>query len=243
MKTTNTCVVIPIYNELPKDNEILSICRNIDVLKDYDIYAVYPDGMNVDQYCLYGITNYVPFNKKYFISNKTYSRLVLSDSFYSFFNKYDYMLIAQTDTYILNTNYSLDFFVNLKYDYYGAPWPEGPFNKPYRLREYLKCLFVRNSANLHVGNGGFSLRKIDATLNLVKKHKFYIKYIWRLNEDLFFSIHGRKGGAYTSCPIDVASQFALETNMQSQITKGNIPYAVHAWEKYLTQNIDEINVE
>lgn len=34
---------------------------------------------------------------------------------------------------------------------------------------------------------GDSLRKVGTTYGLVKKHHAYIKYAWRLNEDLFFS--------------------------------------------------------
>lgn len=115
--------------------------------------------MIVNEYKEYHILKYIPFKKKYFRSNKSYSRLLLSDSFYDCFDDYDYMLIAQTDTYILNSNYSLEYFVDMSYDYYGAPWPSGPFPTPFGIREYIKSIFVHNSEQLLVGNGGFSLRK------------------------------------------------------------------------------------
>ena len=237
MSEIKTCIIIPIYNEHPSESEKKSILRNTSVLQQYDVFAIHPAGMNVNEYKEYHILKYIPFKKKYFRSNKSYSCLLLSDSFYDCFDDYDYMLIAQTDTYILNSNYSLEYFVDMSYDYYGAPWPSGPFSTPFGIREYIKSIFVHNSEQLLVGNGGFSLRKISSTKRLVECHSLYIKLFWRLNEDLFFSLHGSKHNGYSACPFTVASQFALETNMDSEITKGNIPYAIHAWEKYLTKKL------
>ena len=48
MKTC--CVVIPIYNTIPTENEKISIRRNCAVLKDYDIYFIHPFLMNTDAY-------------------------------------------------------------------------------------------------------------------------------------------------------------------------------------------------
>ena len=237
MSKRKICIIIPIYNEYPSESEKKSILRNTTVLQQYDVYAVHPAGMNINEYKMYRIYKYIPFKKKYFRSNKSYSRLLLSGSFYDCFNEYDYMLIAQTDTYILNSNYSLEYFINMSYDYYGAPWPCGPFATPYGIREYIKSIFVHNSKQLLVGNGGFSLRKISSTKRLVKRHALYIKIFWRLNEDLFFSLHGMKHKGYSACPITIASQFALETNMDSEISKGNLPYAIHAWEKHLSKKL------
>lgn len=235
MKLAKTCIIIPIYNEIPTENEILSIKRNISVLNNYDIYAVHPASMSIDSYSGYGFKSFLPFDDKYFISNKSYSRLILSENFYKPFYDYEYMLIAQTDTYILNTDYSLEDFVSDDFDYYGAPWPDGPFDKPYGIREFLKILFVHHPKNLYVGNGGFSLRKISACESLVKRKSFYLKYLWKFNEDLFFSYFLKNKPSK-----ERASQFALETNMQEEIEKGNLPYALHAFEKHLSYPITDI---
>ncbi|MDO4966363.1 MAG: DUF5672 family protein [Lachnospiraceae bacterium] len=189
--------------------------------------------MDISAYKDFDIDNFIPFSDKHFGSNKTYSRLILSEEFYQPFLDYEYMLIAQTDTYILNTDYTLKYFIDQNFDYWGAPWPNGPFDLPYGPKEWFKSVFVNNPKNLHVGNGGFSLRKVAPTYKLVKKHHTYIKYVWRLNEDLFFSnMASKPNSSYVSAPVDEAAKFALETNMQEEIDKGNIPFAVHAWEKY-----------
>lgn len=229
------CIIIPIYNQIPGSNEITSITRNISVLKDYDIYAVHPQSMSIEAYSGYGFTKFISFHDSYFVSNKSYSRLILSKDFYDFFTDYEYMLIAQTDTYILNTDYTLQQFAEMGYDYLGAPWPDGPFDRPYGIKEYFKSIFVHNPSSLHVGNGGFTLRKVKACQDIVKKYRLYIKYLWCLNEDLFFSSHLKN-----IAPLEIAEKFALETNMKKKIDSGFYPYGLHAYEKHLGCDISEI---
>lgn len=229
-----TCIIIPIYNSVPNHSEVLSISRNASVLSCFDIFAIHPNGMDLSEYKQFDMIKFLPFPTKYFVSNKTYSKLILSSDFYIPFLKYDYMLIAQTDTLIINTDYSLNDFVEKEYEYWGAPWPNGPFNGQYRIKEKFKTLFVKKPQNLHVGNGGFSLRNIKKCYELTKRHHIYLKYIWCLNEDLFFS------QMCTCAPIHEASQFALETNMSEEILKGNVPFAIHAWEKHLNIDISSL---
>ena len=181
--------------------------------------------------------HFKPFGKRYFKSNKTYSRLLLSEDFYRPFMDYEYMLIAQTDTYILNTDYSLDDFIKISrerlYDYWGAPWPEGPFFKPYTLKDRLKLTVVKHPEDVHVGNGGFSLRHVRHSFNLVIKKKNLIDFWWRFNEDMFFSWFALDPITdYTAASLENAGKFALETGMREEIRKGNKPYALHAWDKY-----------
>lgn len=253
------CVIIPIYNRIPAENEVLSIRRNCLILRDYDVYFIHPFTMDVTAYeeiiidifkedisdrpdeSIADIFNdhihFRPFKNKYFKSNKTYSRLLLSEAFYQTFVDYEYMLIAQTDTYILNTSYKLEDFINLSrersYDYWGAPWPDGPFSKPYTLKDRLKLTVVKHPDRIHVGNGGFSLRHVLHSYHLVRKKKNLIDFWWRFNEDMFFSWSATQAdNDYTAAPWEDAAKFALETDMKESISEGNIPYAVHAWEKY-----------
>ena len=252
------CIIIPIYNVTPTATEVLSIKRNCTVLKDYDIYFIHPFFMNISAYeqliteifmehiktsdksvkdTFNNNTHFFAFKKKYFKSNKTYSRLLLSEDFYRQFIKYEYMLIAQTDTYILNTEHSLKEFIDTasakNYSYIGAPWPDGPFCKPYSLKDYVKLMVIKEPSNIHVGNGGFSLRHVVNCINLIRKNQALLTFGWRFNEDMFFSYLGSKEGSeYRVADTVTAGNFALETNMREEIEKGHIPYAVHAFEKY-----------
>lgn len=232
---TRACIIIPVYRENPTENEILSISRNMSILSDYDIYIVCPDSMKHDAYEKLGIENFVSFSDNYFKSNKTYSRLMLSKAFYMHFLSYEYMLIAQPDTYILNTDYTLEYFMDMGYDYFGAPWPNGPLDKPYGIKDYIKMVLAKGCQKLKVGNGGFSLRKISTCKEAVWNNQFYIRYLFMFNEDLFYSLKLRNIPT-----VEIASKFALETNMQEEIDKGNYPYALHAFEKHLNKNITEI---
>ena len=262
------CIIIPIYNKIPTENEVLSIKRNCSVLKDYDIFFIHPFTMDVAAYegiiirifeedinyrpgeSISDIFNdhihFKPFKRKYFKSNKTYSRLLLSEEFYRAFSGYEYMLIAQTDTCILNTEYSLDDFIKISreksYDYWGAPWPDGPFSKPYTLKDRLKLTVVKHPENVHVGNGGFSLRHIKHSADLIRRKKNLIDFWWRFNEDVFFSWFAYKeDNSYKSASWGDAKRFALESDAREEISKGNIPYAVHAWDKYyLPEEIENL---
>lgn len=233
---TRACIIIPVYRENPTENEVLSITRNVSILKDYDIYVVCPESMKHEAYEKLGISKFISFSDTFFKSNKTYSRLMLSKTFYSHFSEYEYMLIAQPDTYILNTNYTLEYFMDMGYDYFGAPWPNGPLNKPYGIKDYIKMILAKGCQNLKVGNGGFSLRKVSACMDAVWKNQFYIRYLFMFNEDLFYSLKLKK---YPS--VEIASTFALETNMQEEIDKGNYPYALHAFEKHLKSKVTDLS--
>lgn len=231
------CVIIPIYNKIPTDSEDMSIKRNLLKLTGKDIFFAAPRSMDCRAYEQYGELSenirFVRFDDSYFKSNKTYSRLILSEEFYTPFIEYEYMLIAQTDTLILGRN-KLEDFICRGYDYWGAPWPEGPFTKPYSLKDRIKLLFVTHPDKIQVGNGGFSLRKVKSTYELVKAKKLYIKVLWKFNEDMFFSLFAYKEyRGYTAAEACEAAEFALETNMREELVKGNIPYAVHAWEKHI----------
>ncbi len=267
MKTC--CIVIPIYNVIPTDSEKISIRRSCTVLKDYDIYFIHSFLMNTDSYeeliaDIYKDEIFVrpdestsisfndhihfrQFKNRYFRSNKTYSRLLLSEDFYRQFLDYEYMLIAQTDTYILNTCHSLDEFVNISreksYDYWGAIWPEGPFRKPYTFKDRFKLAVVKEPGRIKVGNGGFSLRHVVNTINLIRRHKNLIDLYWRFNEDLFFSWFAyTPDDRYRAASMEEASDFALEANMKEEIEKGHVPYAVHAWEKHYPELMEGVKV-
>ena len=253
------CIVIPIYNRIPTDNEKISIRRNCSVLKEYDIFFVHPFLMDTSAYEELIIDifrddikhrpdesitdlfteniHFKPFNRKYFKSNKTYSRMMLSEGFYRQFLDYEFVLIAQTDTYILNTEYSLEGFLEIsrdnKYDYWGAPWPDGPFIKPYTLKDRFKLLVVRHPELVKVGNGGFSLRHVVNSINLIRRKQNLIDYYWRFNEDMFFSWCALDPlNRYKAASEDDARRFALEANMREEIDKGNLSFAIHAWEKH-----------
>jgi hypothetical protein len=140
-------VVIPLYKQLITQEELVSIQHLDHFLPGYPRVVIKPrtlDGI---------LTNYetINFPDVCFSSIREYSKLLLSPFFYEIFGECDYILIYQTDCLVFSD--SLERFCKLGYDYIGA------------------SLFVRDSIPLRlsrVGNGGFSLRRVQAFLNVLK---------------------------------------------------------------------------
>jgi hypothetical protein len=106
------------------------------------------------------------FSPSFFKNIQGYNRLLMSKDFYQRFEKFDYMLIYQLDAYVFEDK--LEEWCSFGYDYVGAPII-GAFEE----NEYRPSMPVR------VGNGGFSLRKIDKYISFFsgKKNVFSSKRI------------------------------------------------------------------
>lgn len=81
-----------------------------------------------------------------------YSTLLTTSSFYEHFNGSSHVLIFQTDSLFLRPVDQV--FLSDAFDYVGAPWPH----------------HVLKDHEHNVGNGGLSLRRISAMLNLTRRH-------------------------------------------------------------------------
>jgi hypothetical protein len=101
-------------------------------------------------------------------------------------------LIFQTDTLLLNDN--IDDFIN--YDYIGSPWSKD--------LQWKKNIFE----NVHIGNGGLSLRNVDKMIKILETYPNNI--MMRFNEDGYFSYFCVKE-KYNIPSIEVAMKFSVET--------------------------------
>ena len=125
----------------------------------------------------------VRFDSIHFHYLHHYNRLVSSVFLYQHFaNDYQWLLINQLDAFLLDDR--IDYFCKLGYDYYGAPWKEGA-DSPLFL--FNRRLLKRWGSRFYVGNGGFSLRQIHNTINLLIRKRNHISH-HLLSEDLFFGI-------------------------------------------------------
>jgi hypothetical protein len=93
--------------------------------------------------------------------------------FYQNFKQFNYLLIYQTDCFVFKNE--LNYWIEKGYDYIGAPWFEGFENNT-------------NTNFAGVGNGGFSLRKVNSFIKVlnsfsyVKKPKTLFQiFIYNLN--------------------------------------------------------------
>ena len=250
-------IVIPVYKRELVWNEERSFRQTLRVLGSHPLIMVCPETLDLSRFNAiageYDRTIYrESFEDTYFANIAGYNRLLLSEEFYSRFERYEYILIAQLDTYVFRDE--LEQWCAKGYDYVGAPW-------------FGQQMDLKYSS---IGNGGLSLRRVGAYLDFFhgKKHvvpvskiakriniedKLYTRWLvwilmalgWRNtpyqvahrcqgNEDNFWS--GTLDGTnyeLTKPSVEEALEFAWE-RFPSEIHKhvGHLPMGCHAWEKY-----------
>ena len=208
-------VIIPIYKEELTDLEKISLAQVRKVLRNYPLIFVAPEGKNFPY--LQPGEMLLQFHPQYFQNVETYSQLLMSPFFYEPFLTFDYILIYQLDAFVFYD--ALEDFCSLNYDYIGASW-------------YISWGDVYRGKTLRVGNGGFSLRKVKACYNLLRKNSLPAK---NLLEDAFFAICGASDELnFHIAPVEVADLFSMEHYPDRCFKKlGNkLPFGCHAWTKF-----------
>lgn len=218
-------IVIPIYKETPSAVDIISLKRFNSILVDkYDVFIVAPTGLNLDHYKEYITFSVKYFPKKYFKGLKGYSSLCLSQRFYSAFKKYEYMLIHQTDCYMISDK--LEEWMDKGYDYCGAP---------------ILSVNYDWGGEPNVGNGGFSLRKIskfleitDPSGDVMTAYSVAGKNIDDvLYEDVWFCYEMIKYTKLSRPTLNEACDFAWDMNPEVLVVEYLKPWpmAIHAIDK------------
>jgi hypothetical protein len=171
------------------------------------------------------------FDDASFASIPGYNRLLMSAGFYERYLAHDFMLILQTDAIVLRDE--LDHWCAQPYDYVGAPWPDGVQIKV-QLDQFQGEL--AKQVKVHVGNGGFSLRRNQACIDLLREFPQGLEYFVRTgsSEDLFFSIMGSLSSRWVLPGEMAAARFSLELKPEVYHAQmgGRAPMAGHAWWKY-----------
>lgn len=209
-------IVIPIYREKITPLEQVSLTQVINILGEYDICFIIPQSLKWESEYKIRIEK---FADNFFTSRKAYNRLLLSVEFYKRFENYEYILIYQLDAFVFSNQ--LKYFCNLKYDYIGAPWICG-------MQYYLN----KKNCIWHVGNGGFSLRRVSSCIKLICTNYELVDVCSKLNEDLFFAMGNSI--SFKVAPIEVALTFAFERQVEKcyLMNKQKLPFGCHAWERY-----------
>ena len=160
------CIVIPIWKKELDCVEEISLKRLRKVLVDdnksafcNEVYLICPTGLDVSDYeKIYntdGATlKKVEFDPRYFKSTATYSQLCINYDFYDTFAEYEYMLIYQLDCYLFKDE--IEKWCDMGYDYIG-----GPIISTDCGWDTVKESQKGKQWTPYVGNGGFSLRKIE----------------------------------------------------------------------------------
>lgn len=159
-------VVIPVYKTEPDKYEKKSLEQCLKVLSKRPIIFFCAHEFDISFYSSFCSTYGIKFNKrtfnaKYFHSKKNYSKLCMTKKFYSTFADYEFILIYQLDAWIFSDN--LDYWCQQDIDYIGAPFPEVLNNQSDEIRYTV------------VGNGGFSLRRVNAIINVFENLNYRLK--------------------------------------------------------------------
>lgn len=211
-----TAIIVPVYNKRLTELEKISLRQIQRTFENDEIIVLCPRGIHIEDD--YGNLRYEYFHDSCFESVYAYNRLMLSISFYKRFEMYEYILICQLDVFVFENQ--LDYFCKLNYDYIGAPWIEGVF-------------WFKDSEHFmwHVGNGGFSLRRVSAFIALLESKQDELLQVGA-NEDWVFSFQASDD--FKVAPMHIALKFAFERNIKKCYELNNyaLPFACHAWWRY-----------
>lgn len=153
-------VLIPLYQPVPSANEEKALLNLLNRLSE-DVILCCPESMDAGHIqnlaILQGRELLVQrFADEHFSSVRSYNLLMLSEDFYQRFEPYEFVLIHQLDGWVFGDH--LREWCDKDYDYIGAPWffRFGDATEKSRMLPW-------------AGNGGFSLRRIDAMLRVIQK--------------------------------------------------------------------------
>lgn len=163
-------IVIPVYKTL-SSSEIQSL-NSLNKLEQTDTVVCVIGSSNSLQSNFHTVESILgdkfeiehkSFHHSYFKDVSGYNRLLLSKEFYHQFARFDYMLIFQTDAFIIDG--VLGTFLKKNFVYIGAPWLKAD---------------VPEKEGLSVGNGGFSLRHIATFSKILQEQLVIPDRFWRL---------------------------------------------------------------
>ncbi len=232
--------LIPVYKTKLPEDEIFAVNRYRKVLTKGDISFIAPEGLDITAYKeVFPEIGFVFFDPKYFKGIRGYNHLMLSVEFYRRFKAYEYLLIAQTDAVIWGDEDRIGEFIARGYDYYGAPWIperriwEWTFPKKRGFPGFFVRCCKKKGSGIVMGNGGFSLRKVDSCIRLIREYSFR-KIYWfiKRNEDIFFGVFGSDNHTdFRLADVECGMEFAAEYHLRERVLEKKIPYAVHGWKK------------
>lgn len=223
----NYVVVVPVYRPKPTRTELYCLLQ-LKNLSIPHVVLVGPENLDIHEYQKWWPDIEIErFANRYFADIPSYNELMLSVDFYERFTSFAAsMLLCQLDAFLIEDR--VEEFCQLPFDYFGAPWKNGQLAYPNVKNPKILRLLGRR---IYVGNGGFSLRKIAKTIDLLQRRARSARS-WKLNEDAFFAYWGVVDEHFCSCPIDVASRFALETDPEYWINQNDsLSMGIHAFEK------------
>jgi hypothetical protein len=213
------CVVVPCWRSKLTDDERVAVRHIERFLRRYDRYTVRRPLKGFD---------FESFSGWYFHDPIRYSELLLMRRFYEAFAAYEYILIHQLDALVFRDE--LEEWCRRDLDYVGAPWLPGD-----------AAPFVDEPT---VGNGGLSLRRVSAFLDVLDAagRRYARRWVegrtdsrFEAHEDLFWSFDAiRFKPDFRIASVEEALGFAFEVDPRRafELAGGRLPFGAHAWARY-----------
>jgi len=174
--------------------------------------------------------------------------------FYERFLRYDFILIYQLDAFVFKDE--LAYWCRKENDYIGAPWLVQPFQREAVDAFYARILYTTyfdrgevcslSAADIKiankVGNGGFSLRKVNKFYQICLQEQQMINFYKQnsqhhfFNEDVFWSLETCRREKQIKIPDFIeALGFSIEIQPEYAFTlTGNrLPFGCHAWPLFI----------
>lgn len=244
---SNECVIIiPIYKEIPNEDDAISINNTYKQFNDkFDIFFICSNKLNINAYKKFKI-KFIEFDECYFMNVNTYSQLCMSTIFYEKFLNYEYMLIAQPDAYIFeNTlSYWCQYCKQNNIYMIGGLTKKGGEIEKYNneiincINKQLKIKDLSNCVNEYICvNGGLSLRNIKTLYDVCKNINILNYDINDLWEDIELSKIRELN--VQNILVKDACLFSIEWCVDILKELKNVkPFGCHnAYVKYQIQNI------
>ena len=225
--------VVPVHTAQLSDAEWQTVAHNREVLSDVKMVLLVPERVDVSDFppCVANCAvQRVPDRWMTPGSLHGYNEMMLSAEFYALFDAYDYMLVCQPDAWLFRNEVMA--WCRRGFDYVGAPWwRKGIWSLP-----LLHCFFPkRRKLYGKVGNGGLSLRRIDAFVHVCRTEQRRITYYLSqthhtFGEDVFWAVEP-KGFHYPT--MDEALMFSFDTRPERcyEATGHTLPMGCHGWLK------------
>jgi len=237
-------VVIPAYRARPGVLEAAFVRQSLRQLAGHPGAWVLPQSLDARPYQdLAPQLSVERFADEFFRGIAGYNRLMLSPAFYDRWVGFDSVLICQTDALVLRDN--LDEFLLDPSDYIGAPLradnelPRFYFPGAGRLMRAAPWLVP--SVRPLVGNGGLSLRRVEAFRSLLRRERVRVR-LWRLYEDLYFScracdsqsglVAATAAGARRFCAGTSAGDWVLDAEQR--------PFGLHKPQAYAPRALEQL---
>lgn len=227
-------IVIPLYTTKLNAYEWLSFRHNIALMKRYPIVLLVPEGFDTVRFTTEFPQCEVMTVSDEWLGKKNgrggYNRMMLSEEFYALFADCSYILICQLDAWIFRDELA-DWCLR-GFDYIGGVW----WHNRCRTLPLARRLFSPNDRLYSkVGNGGFSLRRVDAfrkaCVALHERAEFYLNQLHHsYAEDVFWALEPTD---FRRPSIREANAFAFDGRPRHgfRINRNELPFGCHAWYK------------